>query len=44
MIDVKPADLLAWCPALGLEVNSKSRAEYANWRERPVHGLNAVRH
>ena len=28
-IDVKPADLLAWCKARGLEVNSSSRANYA---------------
>ena len=28
-IDVKPADLMAWCQARGLEVNSSSRANYA---------------
>jgi len=36
-IDVKPADLLAWCQARGLEVNSKSRAEYAADRMREIH-------
>jgi hypothetical protein len=36
-IDVKPADLLAWCKARGLEVNSKSRAEYAADRMRDIH-------
>jgi hypothetical protein len=36
-IDVKPADLLAWCKARRLEVNSKSRAEYAADRMREIH-------
>ena len=38
-IDVKPADLLAWCQARGVEVNSKSRAEYAADRIREMHQM-----
>jgi len=36
-IDVKPADLLAWCQARGREVNSKSRPEYAADRMREIY-------
>ncbi len=36
-IDVNPADLLAWCQARGLEVNSKSRAEYASDRMHEIY-------
>jgi hypothetical protein len=28
-VDVKPADLLAWCRGHGLNVNARSRARYA---------------
>ena len=36
-LDVKPAELLAWCQERGLEVNSSSRSHYAAAR---IAGLN----